>query len=244
MSVPAESFQRWLQTVAPGQSTAAVCRLAGVKKSTLAQQMIRGKVAVASIVAVSRALGLDVLESLCSFDAYRDLCLAPATPTQAELISQVSDRDLLKEILARDEAAETGRPKRAVELADVPHRNSVRTWLDAIGPADLRQRLAAEVSIAPQNLSAQVKANRLTPDLAVRAAKIAGVGLTDGLVATGLLTPKEAGWPPEARAGALSALPTSALVFAAAERLDAAGKALRRMEQDDEAQRAVWEHLG
>lgn len=126
----------------------------------------------------------------------------------------------------------------------MPHRTSVRSWIDAIDASDLRQRISRELGIAPQNFSAQLSANRLTPDAAIQAARIAGVGLTGGLAASGLLTPVEAGWAEGAREEALRTLSDTDLVFLAASRLDALGKTLRRVDQDNEQSNALWENLG
>jgi hypothetical protein len=98
--------------------------------------------------------------------------------------------------------------------------------------------------IAPQNFSAQLSANRLSPELAVSTAREAGVGLRNGLVVTGLVTPREAGWPPEAFEQAVLRLPDADLALMAADRLAALGRALRREERDVHATRRVWEHLG
>ena len=244
MTVPAKDFLHWLDDVAGSTSRAAVCRAAGIKRSTLSQQLVRGRVTVTTVVAVSRSLRLPVVESLSTFAQYRDLAGGIRQPSDAELISQVSDMDLLRELLNRSGAADNGTEPVPVGLSPMPHRASVRTWLDAVGPSDLRQQVARDAGIAPQNLSAQITGNRLTAGLAIRSAQLAGVGLTNGLVAAGFLTPGEAGWVPGSRTAALRRTPNSALVSLAAERLEALSRTLRRVEQDAAAVQSVWENLG
>ncbi len=248
MTVSEESFRQWLGDVAPATSHAAVCRAAGIKRSTLAQQLVRGRVSVATVVAVSRSLRLSVVESLSAFTDYRDLAEGVAPPTDAELLSQISDMDLLREVLARSATAERRAEtveRAEITLSPIPHRSSVRTWLDAIGPDDLRQQVARSAGIAPQNLSAQISANRLTPALALRCARLAGVGLANGLVATGLITPGEADWLSGSRAVTLRKTTNSALVALVAVRMDALYRTLRRREQDTAAAaQLVWESLG
>ena len=250
MSVPAKAFQQWLHAVAPGSSMAAVAALSGIKRSTLAQQLVRGKVAVTTVVGISRALNLDVLTQLSAFEKFADLASGARPPTERELMSQVSDMDLLRQIVARNEhhAGTPGSGPAATgnvpELASIPHETSVRCWIEALDTVNLRQRMAATLRMAPQNLSAQLKANRLAPAAAVEAARIAGVGLANGLVATGLLTPSEARWTPNAREKALLTLPDTDLVATAAVRLEALGRSLRRTEQDNEQTKALWENLG
>ncbi|MCQ9162912.1 MULTISPECIES: hypothetical protein [unclassified Arthrobacter] len=243
MTVPAKVFLRWLDGVAGGASHAAVCRAAGIKRSTLGQQLVRGRVTLATVAAVSRSLRLPVVESLSTFAPYQGLAAGVAQPTDAELLSQVSDMDLLREILYRSARAENGSAPPPAGLSPIPHRASVRAWLDAVDPSELRQSVARDAGIAPQNLSAQITANRLTPELAIRSAELAGVGLANGLVATGFLTAAEAGWRPGSRSAALRRTPSSMLVSLTAERLDALGRTLRRTEQDSAAAQTIWENL-
>lgn len=248
MSVSAKNFQHWLTAVAGSTSQAALCRAAGIKRSTLAQQMVRGRVSVATVAAVSRSLGLPVVASMAQFPQFSDLVTGMKEPTRAELLSQISDTDLLKEFLNRQGALDIDAPSTAaplpITLSAIPHRSSVRDWMDAVGATDLRQRVAKAASIAPQNLSAQISANRLTAALAIESARIAGVGLTNGLVSTGFLSPAEAGWEPRARESALAKTPGSVLAGLAAHRLEDLSRVLRRAEDDKAAVQSIWENLG
>ncbi len=225
-------------------SHAAVCRAAGIKRSTLAQQLVRGRVSLATIAAVSRSLELPVVTSLAAFPAFQDLASGITAPTQAEALSQISDTDLLQEILHRQAAAENDAAPGTFALSGPHHRSSVRAWLDAVDTSELRQKVARQASIAPQNLSAQITANRLNAELAIESARIAGVGLTNGLVATGFLSPAEAGWAPDAREQALHQVADSELVLLASHRLDVLGRVLRRSEDDAAAVQNIWENLG
>lgn len=244
MTVAADNFQSWLSHVAGTTSQAAVCRAAGIKRSTLAQQLFRGRVSLATVAAVSRSLNLPVVNSIASFPRFEDLVAGIKPPTTPELLSQISDADLLQEILNRNAALETGHEPGLVELSPVPHRSSVRAWLDAIDPTDLRQKVAKSAAIAPQNLSAQISANRLSVELAIDSARIAGVGLTNGLVATGFLSLAEAGWASASREDALRGTTNSVLVSLAAERLDVLSRAIRRSEDDTDGARNIWEYWG
>lgn len=245
MTVPAKFFQHWLTDVAGSTSHAAVCRAAGIKRSTLAQQLVRGRVSLGTVAAVSRSLDLPVVATLTQFPAFEDLCEGSKPPNLAELLSQVSDSDLLQELLNRDtEVERPGEVVAAPPLSPAHHKSSVRAWMDAVDTGDLRQRVARQASIAPQNLSAQISANRLTAELAIDSARIAGVGLSNGLVSTGFLSPAEAGWDSGSREKALRSLPTSALASLASQRLEYLSRVLRRTEDDRAAVRSVWENLG
>src|SRR5450830_156319 len=242
MPLPAKAFQHWLHSVAPAMSTADICRISGVKRTTLAQQLVRGKVAEASLVSISRALGINPAEALASFDQYADLKRLAQPPTAEELVSQIATMDLRQAVIARSTGdAGTGRPR---ELSPAPHATSVRNWVDAVDDGELRHRVSAASGVAPQNYSAQLTANCLSPELAVATSRAAGVGLAGGLVATGLITEAEAGWPPQARQAALAALSDGELASLAGERLQTLGKALRRQEQEQAQTEKIWENLG
>ena len=245
MPLPAKAFQRWLHGVAPDASVADVARASGVKRTTLAQQLVRGKVAEATVVGISRAFNINPVAALGSFEPYRDLGKPQIPPTLQELVSQIATADLLHAIIARTEpdagtAAGTGPPG----LSPPPHATSVKNWVDAIDDGELRHRVSAATGVAPQNYSAQLTANRLAPELAVATSRAAGVGLASGLVAAGLVTEAEAGWPPGARQAALDGMTDGELTVLAGERLQALGKALRRQEHDQRQTETIWENLG
>ncbi|MDQ4047693.1 MAG: hypothetical protein M3127_10070 [Actinomycetota bacterium] len=278
MPLPAKAFQRWLHGIAPDTSMADVCRLSKVKRTTLAQQLVRGKVAEATVVSISRAFGVNPVDSLAYFENYRDLAGPQIPPSPQELVSQIATVDLLSAVIARSAPAaeggveggagaeaETGtgagleagagqgtgpagsaRPRRPapLKLSPAPHATSVKNWVDAIDDGELRHRVSAATGIAPQNYSAQLTANRLAPEVAIATSRAAGVGLTGGLVATGLITEEEAGWEPGARQTALDRLTDGELTALAGERLQALGKTLRRQEQDQEQTEKIWENLG
>ena len=73
MPIPAKAFQRWLHGIAPDVSTSDVCRAAGIKRTTLAQQLVRGKVAEATVVSISRAYHVNPVSALAGFEAYSQL---------------------------------------------------------------------------------------------------------------------------------------------------------------------------
>jgi hypothetical protein len=247
MPLPAKAFQLWLHQVAPSASTADICRISGIKRTTLAQQLVRGKVAESTLVSISRALDLSPLAALASFDQYAELAVRQP-PGAAELVSQIATMDLLRAVISRSSPAYGGYGDNGSSmtpaLTPAPHATSVRNWVDAIDDGELRHRVSAATGVAPQNYSAQLTANRLSPELAVATARAAGVGFTGGLVATGLISEEEAGWPPGAKQTALDALSDGELTVLAGERLQALGKSLRRQEQEQAQTEKIWENLG
>jgi hypothetical protein len=249
MPLPAKAFQRWLHGVAPDTSTADVCRLSGVKRTTLAQQLVRGKVAEATVVSISRAFGANPVTSLAYFETYRSLADQAVPPMPQELVSQISTVDLLRALIARSGTAPApdasgARQAGLLALGPAAHATSVKNWVDAIDDGELRHRVSAATGIAPQNYSAQLTANRMAPEVAIATSRAAGVGLTGGLVATGLVTEAEAGWEPGSRQAALDMLTDGELAVLAGDRLQAMGKTLRRQEQDQEQTELILENLG
>ena len=110
MPIPAKAFQRWLQGIAPDTSTADVCRISGIKRTTLAQQMVRGKISGTTVVSISRAFNINPVDALAVFDTFRALGDPPRPPSRAELVSQVSTPDLLRAVLARPALDPAGQP--------------------------------------------------------------------------------------------------------------------------------------
>ena len=246
MPLPAKAFQLWLHGVAPSATTADICRISGIKRTTLAQQLVRGKVAETTLVRISRALGLNPLRALGSFAKFAELAGESQPPTAAELVSQIATMDLLRAVIERSSPADggPGGPSAPPGPSPAPHATSVRNWVDAIDDGELRHRVSEATGVAPQNYSAQLTANRLSPELAIATARAAGVGSTGGLVATGLVTEEEAGWAPDAKQSALAALSDGELTALAGERLLALGKTLRRQEHERAQTEKIWENLG
>ncbi|MER1996624.1 MAG: hypothetical protein ABTA24_09025 [Arthrobacter sp.] len=242
MGVSAKAFQSWRTLVAPDESTADLCRRTGIKRSTLAQQLVRGNVAVSTVVLAARAYGEDPVAALGRFEGFQGLTEGRREPTQAELISQVSYQCILKYLLARAEA-DPEHPA-VPQLAGYAESIGVRSWFDAVDPGDLRTQLSAATGVAPQNISAQLTAGRLSTRLAVEAARQAGVSLTSGLVVTGVLHPDEGAWPEHGREEALAALSDAELVSLARDRLEALAKVLRKREQDEKYHHTLLENLG
>ncbi|WP_243400621.1 hypothetical protein [Arthrobacter sp. Bz4] len=147
MAVTAKSFQLWRARVAPEDTVADLCRKAGIKRSTLGQQLVRGKVAIGTVVSSARAYGLNPAQELGNFDGYRDLPTGIREPTDAELVSQVSHIDILRLLVARSQDEEEAGREVRFELAPFPHRNSVRAWIDAVDRGELRQGLAARAGM-------------------------------------------------------------------------------------------------
>lgn len=218
MSISARSFNEWLVTAGLPDGASNLSKLIGMKRTTLHNQRIRGRIAVPTVVAAARAAQLNPLEVLASFDPYTDLAKGNIPVTQAELLSQVSHVDALVHLMCRIKA-DFARTLGTVEMETVPFDGSVKNWIDAIDPGNLRQQISKQHGIAASNLSAQLSENRLDPELAILASQIAGVSSSSGLVVSGVITAEEAGWPLYGRENALSELDDLALIDLVTDRL-------------------------
>ena len=143
MPLPAKAFQHWLHGVAPTASTADICRISGIKRTTLAQQLVRGKVAETTLVSISRALKRSPLADLASFDSFTELAEQPQPPTPAELVSQIATMDLLRAVISRSSPAYGGFGDNGSSLTPALERRPARHLRPELGGRDRRRRTAA-----------------------------------------------------------------------------------------------------
>ncbi|WP_024475499.1 hypothetical protein [Arthrobacter sp. CAL618] len=240
MTITAHEFQRWSDAKIPGRSVREISQATGLKWTTLHQQIVRGKVSEATVVAIARAYEFSALEELSSFEQYTDLALGSKPPTNAELISQVHYLDILREILVR---ADELLPFMPGDLRAFPHTDSTRAWIDAIDPGDLRTAMATRLGVTTSTFSSRLK-RTLPADIAIDVARYAGVSLASGLVVTGLLTEQEGGWPPEARLNALQAQSDSDLLSIATQKLAIQNRKYWGKTHDRNQAKEYWENLG
>jgi hypothetical protein len=239
MSVDAGPFKAWLADLTSGDSVSAACRQADLRRATLTQQLIRGRVPESTVVALARAYGQEPLIALSGFPEYRDLTVSPTSPSDAEVLSQIAYRDVLKELLRRSDL-ETPPAFREEDLEPAPFPGSVRAWIEAIDPGRLRQRLADDLRMAPSNLSTQITSGTLPPLSALHAARLAGTSLGSALIVTGLITPLEGGWGVDARAVVLTHCADETLIAASINALEGLQKAMARYRKTE----ATDEFLG
>lgn len=243
MPVTASSFNKWLAGVGLPDATSELSRLLGMKRTTLHNQRGRGNVAATTIIAAARAARINPLDALASFEPYVALLEERKPVTNAELISQVSHVDALVHLLSRIRA-DFAQILGVVPLTAIPSEDSVRNWIDAIDPGDLRRHVAAEGGLALSNLSAQLTENRLNPELAIIASRFAGVSSTSGLVVSGLVTPTEAGWPLYGRENALSEINDLELLDLVTHRLATLHRQTKKRVEAEEAAADYLETLG
>lgn len=242
MSISARSFNEWLVTAGLPDGASTLSKMIGMKRTTLHNQRIRGRIALPTVVAAARAAQFNPLDVLASFEPY--VALANRTPvTNPELVSQVSHVDALVHLLSRIRA-DFARTLGTFEMGSFPFDGSVRNWVDAIDPGDLRSKISDQGGIALSNLSAQLSDDRLDPELAILASKIAGVSSSSGLVVSGLVTAEEAGWPLHGRENALSELDDLALIDLVNSRLASLRRTTKKRVDAEESAAKFLEALG
>jgi hypothetical protein len=243
--VSAQEFKQWLDGASISSSPSALSGLTGLNRGTLSNQLKRGNVAEATVVAVARATGRNVLEALAAFSPYIDLLSRSISPSPAEVLSQVHHADLMAELQFRTSKKHYPRElRRDIPLIDVPHDGSHRAWIDAIDPGDVRHRMAEATGMALTYIFTQLSENKLTAPLAVSASRATGGSLATGLVVIGLITPAEGGWPFRAREDALLEISDDGLVEAISARINLLQRRVKQRKEAREYAEKMTELLG
>ncbi len=241
MSVAAAAFKHWASTVDLPSAALPLARAIGVSRTTVQAQLLRGRVRENVVVAAARAVGMEPVVALSSFDEYAELHDSMRPPLPVEVLSQVTLTDATIELLRRRSPAALS----GVHVwEDPPQPDGLRTWIDAVDPGHIRRDLAERLGIAPPNLSAQITSNKMRPRHLVEAARIANTSLTSGLAVGGVITLQEAGWPEGARSHAITHLSDVALNDLVQARLAAAQRGARRLAADSAEARRIEETLG
>lgn len=218
MSVSAREFTEWLAIVGLPSGTSELSKQLQIKRTTLQNQRIRGRVPITTVIAAARAAQINPVTALSSFEPFAELAANQKPVTTIELLSQVSYTDAFVHLLSRIRA-EFAHKLGGVAMGPIPGTDSVRNWVDAIDSGDLRRQLSERTGISSSNLSAQLTENKLSPQLAILAAELSGVSSTSGFVVSGLITAAEAGWPMYGRENALSELGDVELLDLVSDRL-------------------------
>ena len=243
MPLPGAELLAWLESNGYPTSVSELSRAISLPRGTLRNQIARNSVAETTVVALARAYGGNVLRALGSFEAYAGLADESRGPLPAEVLSQIHYSDVLAELLARSGRASAW-DLRGRELVGIPHEESVRSWLDAVDSGELRRRVSEETGVATNNISTQLTHNRLSPDLAYAASRLAGVSLASGFVVTGLISPAEGLWPARAREESLLEASDEDLLSEAQDRLSMLQRLVRRRRAAADLETKLSEFLG
>ena len=249
MPLPAKAFQHWLHGVAPNASTADICRISGIKRTTLAQQLVRGKVAETTLVSISRALKRSPLADLASFDSYQELAGAAAAAHPRRTgqpdchHGPAAGRHFplgpgVRRLRRRRQRGDAGaRPRTARHLGPELGGRDRRRRTAAPGVGRHRRRAAELFGPVDRQPAVPGAGGRDRPR---RRRRIHG--------RTRRHRPAHRGTRPAGRRrprqAALDALSDGELTALAGERLQALGKTLRRQEHEHEQTKKIWENLG
>ncbi len=128
MSVAAAAFKHWASTVDLPSAALPLARAIGVSRTTVQAQLLRGRVRENVVVAAARAVGMEPVVALSSFDEYAELHDSMRPPLPVEVLSQVTLTDALIELLRRRSPAALS----GVHVwEDPPQPDGLRTWIDA-----------------------------------------------------------------------------------------------------------------
>ena len=243
MYVAAQEFNAWLQESGLPPGGAELSKLLGMKRTTIQNQRLRGRMSVQTVIAAARAARLNPLNVLGTFEGYEALAQELRPVTVAELLSQITYADASVHMLSRMH------PQFAQRLGDVPmsqipSADSVRSWIEAIDPGDLRRAVTEQSGVMASNFSAQLTENRLAPHLALLVSELCDVSAASGLVVSGLITPAEAGWPLNGRETALSEMGDLELIDLMATRLNTLKRATKKKIDATDANTHYLETLG
>lgn len=206
VTVSSRQFHSWLKNAGLPETGNDLAARAGVNRGTLHQQLSRDRVQVSTIIAVARGWDLHVLTAISFFPTFGDIDVVGDRLSEAEVLSQITSNDILVELVSRISREDAARLQPGRILQPFPFDGSMRLWMEAIDTGNLRKRLSESHGITSGNLSAQLTENRLSLEVALASARLAGTPPVNAFVVTGLLQPGEAGWPQGARETALSSL--------------------------------------
>lgn len=244
MSVGAAEFKSWAASVGLPSAVLPLAKTIGVKRTTIHAQLLRGRVREAIVVTAARAVHVDPVAALSSFEEYNDLQHGIRSPLLIEVLSQITLTDAMLELIRRRNKI-YGAAHGAIQIwEDPPQPDGLRTWIDAVDTGHIRRDLADHLGIAASQLSVQIVTNKMPPPHLVEAARIAKTSLTSGLAAGGVLTLEEAGWPEGVRSNAITHLPDVALNDLVRDRLATVQHGARRLAADSAEAHQIEETLG
>ena len=244
MSVAAAAFKNWASEADLPAGALPLAKAIGVNRTTVQAQLLRGRVREATVIAAARAVNLDPVTVLATFDEYDDLRRGMRPPLPREILSQVTLSDATVELLRRRNTTYGDALASVHVWENPPQPDGLRTWIEAVDPGHIRRDLAERLGIAAPNLSAQITANKMKPRHLVEAARIANTSLTSGLAAGGVITLEEAGWPRDARSHAITHLSNVAFGDLVQARLASAQRGARRVASDIAEAQRIQETLG
>lgn len=245
MPVSTAEFREWLERRSLSPSPTALSTLTGINRGTLNNQLRRGNVAESTVIAIARATGMNVIDALSAFEPYRIIKSRPIEPSPAEVLSQVHHADLMAELQFRTSQKHYPRGlRKEIDLIAFPHDGSVRAWIDAIDPGDIRQRMSNDTGMALTYIATQLTENKLNPHLAIAASRAGEGSFATGLVVTELITPAEGGWQIRAREDELLEASDDVLVDAISARIHLLQRRVKQRKEALEYAEKMTELLG
>lgn len=221
MALHESEVRPWLERRAPGLPISKVAKAAGVPVMRLRQQLARDSVAEETLVSICRGLDLEPLAELSAFSLYHGV--VPGAPASREVPAFLDTGvllDALKWRLGLGSPAEVGHHETSTPL-------TAQRWFEAVLEPETRSVIHTTLGLSQSGLWKIVR-NGLRSDVVAVAARQAGISAAGGLVAQGLLTREEAGWPDMALNDWLARVPREELLHVVQGRLTEIGDQLRK----------------
>lgn len=226
MKLRRDEVQAWLDEVSPGTGSVRLATLAGLPRLRVKQQLTRGNVVPATVVAISRGLDLDPLTQLTRFEIFADL--VPSSPSVGEMPGFISSSGLFRACAERLE----NQPVTEAQLGPESYELAALYWFSLANDGTLRARIADELGVNQSTLWKMLR-TRLREDVALTVCEHAGWPGVSALVISEVLTGKEAGWTEECRSTWANTVPVGQLLSATEQRLQQVGKQERDRESFD-----------
>lgn len=230
MKLGRAEVQSWLDEAAPGTGSVRLAQQSNLPRLRITQQVNRGSVSPATIVAIARALGLDPLGELVRFPAFSGI--SPGTPSAKEMVAFIPTAALLHATANRLNDVLTDESELGNEFYDHLPLN----WFDRASDGNLRNYLQQELGVTQPTLWKMLR-TRLREDVVLAVARYADFTPVSALVVSGLLNSTEAGSEPGCRAHWANTVSLGQLLEEAEKRLHEVGKYERNRETFEE-------HLG
>lgn len=199
MKIPQEEFLAWAESayLTSGQqrfSMKILSRLTGYSQARLSMQKGRGYIESVLVIDFSRGLGLDPVQQLLTFPYFGRL-LRTDTPSQEEILSLVSTKDLLLEMRYR-----VGAPDRGDQPLSGPDETlGFLRWYDAAVKRGEGVNIAATLNISSPVLSSRNIRNAWSMGELHDMCEAGDLNYRVSLVAAGYLTLEEAGYESDLR---------------------------------------------
>lgn len=242
VTITRSEFEWWAQDamgLRKPPSVRALAKVSGISKSTLSYQLNAGSVPAASVIKISRGLGNSPLEDLASFAGFEGLQLPAAPPTQAELLTLISPRDILLESARR-----LGVQIDSWQIDDfLPGKSVWSPWFKTVAPKATYAAVKGLVGISETQIANNHRESSWSVEQLALMGQEFDFSIPMALVVSGNLNFCEVGLSPNIRQAALVEASDEELQ-ARSEKVTASLAETIRKSVEDRPKHVILEYLG